>query len=265
MYKILTSIATERTYNFFDANNILPSEQRGCKKESYGWKDQLLINKMLLDNSQSCHRNLSVAWIGYIKAFDSVLHIRILRVFQMYEISPTIINFLTTSMKEWKTNLCLNYSQGNTVSENIKIKCGIIQDDSLSPPPLFCLALVTLSYELNNTGYGYSVYKEKINHLFYMDDLKLYGKNDYELDGLLKTVKTFGDDIGMTFGKDKCVKDTFVWGKMKYISSTVLDRGTKIKELDQEEAYKYLGIEEGDGIQHGKMKEKIRQECYRRV
>ena len=52
---------------------------------------------------------------------------------------------------------------------------------------------------------------------------------------------------------------------MKSTSSIVLDIDTKIKELDQEETYKYLGLEEGDGIQHGKMKEKIRKECYRRV
>ena len=35
--------------------------------------------------------------------------------------------------------------------------------------------------------------------------------------------------------------------------------------MDQEEMYKYLGIEEGDGIQHIKMKKTIRKECYRRV
>ena len=29
--------------------------------------------------------------------------------------------------------------------------------------------------------------------------------------------------------------------------------------------HKYLGIDEGDEIQHAKMKEKIRKECYRRV
>ena len=38
---------------------------------------------------------------------------------------------------------------------------------------------------------------------------------------------------------------------------------TKIKELDQEETYKYLCVDEGDEIQHGKMKEKIRKECSR--
>ena len=35
--------------------------------------------------------------------------------------------------------------------------------------------------------------------------------------------------------------------------------------MNQEEVYKYLGIDESDGIQHSKMKEKIRKEYYRRV
>ena len=101
MYKILTSIVTKRTY--LNGNNILPSEQKGCKKGSYGLKEQLLINKILLDNSRFCHRNLSTAWIDYKKAFDSVSHTWILKVLQMYKIPPTIINFLTASMKDWKT------------------------------------------------------------------------------------------------------------------------------------------------------------------
>ena len=98
-----------------------------------------------------------------------------------------------------------------------------------------------------------------------MDDLKLYGKNDDEFDGLLKTVKTFSDDLGMTFGLGRCAKTTFIRGKLKHNSSIVLDMDTKIMELDQEETYKHLGIEKGDGIQDRKMKEKIRKKCYRQV
>ena len=56
--------------------------------------------------------------------------------------------------------------------------------------------------------------EKKINHLFYMDDLKLYAQNDGELEGLLKTVKAFSDDIGMEFGLDKCAKATFKRGKL---------------------------------------------------
>ena len=39
----------------------------------------------------------------------------------------------------------------------------------------------------------------KINHLFYVDDLKLYGTNDNQLAGLINTVKHTSDDTKMEF------------------------------------------------------------------
>ena len=38
-----------------------------------------------------------------------------------------------------------------------------------------------------------------------------------------------------------------------------------IKDLEQEEVYKYLGVDESNGLQYAAMKEKIRKECYWRV
>ena len=38
---------------FLDHNNTLPTEQKGCKRGSYGCKDQLLINKMDVAVEQS--------------------------------------------------------------------------------------------------------------------------------------------------------------------------------------------------------------------
>ena len=35
-----------------------------------------------------------------------------------------------------------------------------------------------------------------------------------------------------------------------------------MKELEQEEIYKFLGVNETNGIQHTTMKEEIRKECY---
>ena len=103
MYKILISIITERTFNFLDNNNILPTEQKGCKRESYGCKDQLFINDMLPDNSRSSCKNLSTAWIDYRKTFDSIPHSWLLRFLELNKVSPTIINFLKISMTKWKT------------------------------------------------------------------------------------------------------------------------------------------------------------------
>ena len=91
----------------------------------------------------------------------------------------------------------------------IRIKRGIFQGDSLSPL-LFTMSLNPLSMELNQTKYGYQLDKQtKINHLLYVDDLKLYGTNDSQLTGLINTVKYISDDIRMEFGLDKCASATF--------------------------------------------------------
>ena len=75
----------------------------------------------------------------------------------------------------------------------------------------------------------------------------------------MKTVKQFSDNIGMTFGLEKCAKASFKKGNIE------INDDKAIQELNQEKAYKYLGVDESDGIQHRKMKEKIRKEYNRRV
>ena len=47
-----------------------------------------------------------------------------------------------------------------------------------------------------------------------MDDLSPFPKDDKDLEGLLQTVKKFSDDIGMSFGLDKCTKATFKRAKL---------------------------------------------------
>ena len=89
--------------------------------------------------------------------------------------------------------------------------------------------------------------------------LKLYTKDDKKLDNLLSTVKQFSNDISMEYGLDKCVKATFMNGKLTRTSAVQLDINTTICELDQHKTYKYVGIDRGNGIQHIKIKEKIRK------
>jgi hypothetical protein len=98
-----------------------------------------------------------------------------------------------------------------------------------------------------------------------MDDIKLYGRNDDQLETLLHIVAKFSKDIQMNFGLDKCATATFMKGQLKKSSNIILDETTTIQDLDQDEFYKYLGVKEKNGIQHGKMKENIRKEYYRRV
>ena len=98
----------------------------------------------------------------------------------------------------------MQYS-GNSELGEVQIKRGIFQGDSLTPL-VFVLALIPLSLILRKTkaAYEFSESKEKINHLLFMDDLKLYSQNEEGLDSLVQTVRVFSEDIGMEFDTEKC-------------------------------------------------------------
>ena len=83
--------------------------KKGSKRGSYGCKEQLLINKMTLQNCRRNKRNLSSAWIDYKKTFDSVPHSCIIKILKMFKIRPTVADFIIASMKKWKTTLHLNH------------------------------------------------------------------------------------------------------------------------------------------------------------
>ena len=44
----------------------------------------------------------------------------------------------------------------------------------------------------------------KLNHLLFLDGLKLYARNENRLDSLMQTVTIISKDIGMKFGIEKC-------------------------------------------------------------
>ena len=133
---------------------------------------------------------LHMAWIDYSKAFDSVPHSWILECLKLYNVHSQIQELLSNVMQFWKVQLfCSNQFYGE-----VSILCGIYQGDSLSPL-LFVIALMPLSTILNGTGKGFVVDKGYLvlNHLLYLDDLKLFAKSRSELDSLVKTVKLFSD------------------------------------------------------------------------
>ena len=113
-----------------------------------------------------------MAWINYKKAYDMVPHSWILETLRLTGVAENIRNFLERTMSDWKTVLT---SSGEDLGE-VGIKRGIFQGDTLSPL-LFVVAMIPLSIVLNNEAMGYKFGKEgkKINHLLFMDDLKLYG------------------------------------------------------------------------------------------
>ena len=92
----------------------------------------------------------------------------------------------------------------------VDIRRGIFQGDSLSPL-IFAIFLKPLIKILQDAKAGYTLGDVKINHLFYMDDLKFYdntvnkdgipisincvGKDKAEIGSLVSTVQLVSQDI----------------------------------------------------------------------
>ena len=267
VYKLFTACIASAIYKHCEQNNILAEEQKGCIKGSRGCKEQLLIDAVILGQAKSKRRGLYMSYIDYRKAFDSVPHAWLLHVLEIYKVEPKLISLMKHLMTMWKTTISLSCSGDTVSSAQISIKRGIFQGDSLSPL-IFCLALNPLSHMLNNGGYGFKIESgeivEKVTHLLYMDDLKLYASKEAELRSLLRLVEVFSEDIRMSFGLDKCRTISVKRGIQQSVGFTLED-GQTVDPLNEEETYKYLGVQQALSIEHKTMKQLTTKKFIDRV
>ena len=262
MWKLLTGIIADYMYNSLESRQLLPEEQKGCRRASRGTHDLIFIDKMVLREAKRRSKNLAMAWVDYKKAYDMVPHSWIEECLSMFKIAPNIQTFLNNCMNTWRVELtCNQHSLGE-----VKIQRGIFQGDSLSPL-LFVISLIPLSMVLRKCqdGFEFTKSKAKLNHLLYMDDLKLYAKNENSLTSLVQTVRIFSSDIGMEFGVDKCAVLILKRGKKTLSDGIDLPHGKQIKSLNTNDSYKYLGVLEADTIKYDEMKKDVRKEYFRRV
>ena len=68
-----------------------------------------------------------------------------------------------------------------------------------------------------------------------MEDIKIFAKNQKELETLIQTIRIYTQDIGMEFGIEKCAM------LVKKITEGIeLLSQEKIRTLGEKEHYKYL-------------------------
>lgn len=268
MYKLLTSVIANELYLHCDTNNILSPEQRGCRRNVRGCKDHLMINKAILEDAHQSQKNLSMAWVDYQKAFDSISHEWLLKVLDVYKCPTAIKDFLEIVIPNWNVIMTAKGSCESVTTDPIYIRRGIFQGDSLSPL-LFCLAINPLSQIMNKyKDKGYRL-KDKtlINHLIYMDDLKIYSNNKNNLKTMIDSTEIFTRDIGMSFGLDKCNVLHLKAGRRDEHQGQghILLSGEQFEHLKTGESYKYLGVQETGKINHNEIRQQIQKEYFRRI
>ena len=112
-------------------------------------------------------------WFECQKAFDSVPHNWILKALELARVPMQITNTIKGLMSTWATKSHLN----STEIHVIKYLTGVLQRDCMVLT-LFILSMNPLSF-LSNRLPGYKAgssgkRKNKISHLFLVDDLKTY-------------------------------------------------------------------------------------------
>ena len=97
-----------------------------------------------------------------------------------------------------------------------------------------------------------------------MDDIKLFAKNEKELESLIYAVRIYSQDIGMEFGIKKCAM-LVIKSSKRHLTDGMELPNQEIRTLGENETYKYLRILEADTIKQVEMKDKIQKEYLRRT
>ena len=98
-----------------------------------------------------------------------------------------------------------------------------------------------------------------------MDDINLFEKDEKELETPIHTVSIYSQDMRMEFGMEKCAMLVMKSCKRHLTDEKELPNQNKIRTLEENKTYKYMGILEAYTIKQVEMKGKIKKEYLRRT
>jgi len=84
-----------------------------------------MISKAIYEDCRRRNKNLSIAWIDYQKAFDSVPHSWVEKSIALVGVNSKTVIFCKLSMEKWNTRLILKTKQEVMQSQPILIRRGI--------------------------------------------------------------------------------------------------------------------------------------------
>ena len=176
----------------------MEGEKRGAKEQCSGTIDNLFVDCMVCQDCQRGRRNLSMAWIDVRKAYDSVDHHWLSKMFSLHRFAKWIGNLIDRLSAKWNTTITVRTKQGVETSERIMFRKGLPKGDTLCPK-LFTLCLNPIAWKLRATE-GYRLSKPigaKITDLLYVDDLKVYTAWEGKLERVLRETRVAMENVGL--------------------------------------------------------------------
>lgn len=237
-YKILTSTINNYLKEHLMAGSAISDKQQALKTEQWSCLHASLIDRALVGKALSQKKKpIFTAWVDFAKAFDSVPHWFLLWVLKAIRLPHEIFNTFSRLMRNWRTRFQVSHSKKET--SEIQILNGIFQGDSLSPT-LFVLTTSPISFMLDQyqrKGARQTMLYTR-NHIFYVDDLKLFGHSAEHLNKMVQVLTKVKDDIGLKMNMGKCAQIT----NQGQLAVQNQEQLAEIPYLEDKQSYKYLGI-----------------------
>ena len=104
----------------------------------------------------------------------------------------------------------------------------------------------------------------KRTHSLFVKDLKVHPESHKALKGINEMIVQASNDTGTCYGVAKCVEIVFERGKMVK-GLQVMNERMKTIDLDDNEIYKFLGVEQADGIKKKEVYNRVKDEISRKV
>ena len=226
--QVYTGMLTVLLNEHVNEYGVLPEEQKALRKGRRGCLDALVIDEVIARETKVFNRNLSMGWVDYRKAFDTVPHLRIRKALKAIRTPRTLRKAIKSLIPLWQTRIALQTTEGSSRAD-ISFKRGLFQGDSLSPL-LFCVCVCVcpLSHRLNRCeGYVNKFQDNKVTHLMFMDDLKVFEESKTKLE---ETIATVEEALGMSLGLRKCAVAHAISGIVVQGGDLLLRTGGPIEE-----------------------------------
>ena len=277
-YKMITGFITAYLNIYVKERHVLPGEQIALREGVWGCTHALTLDQTLTADAQDQkQRAISVAWIDYAKAFDSVPHSYIKWLIGALQVPKPLRKFLNSLLNSWRVRYEARTPRGRTIRSNyLRIRSGVLQGDSFSPL-LFCIAMAPISHAINSKKCGYTTASGKfthtqltLSHLLYMDDLKLYGSSAKDLTKLLKVVESISTAINMKMNTKKCAVAHFIPKRLLQNqvgkgNTASIDEVLGFPTVDEGALYKYLGMEQSIGMKETEAWKRVEERCCKTV
>ena len=149
------------------------------------------------------------------------------------------------------------------------MSCGFLRGDSYSPVG-FCISEIPVCRLLQqNRGYRMGppgTRDVSRTHSLFVDDLKGYQESHEIIRDVNKVIVQASHDTGACYGVSKCAEAVFKRGKMVSGEGLeVLEEEMKVMDPNENEIYKFMGIEQADGIKTKRVLERVKGEVSKRV